>query len=389
MSWRELGVENLQRDESLNASLRRFIASSSSTVLNHDPDWLEIQARGTDHKVRLFVCSDGEGGIAAYAPLLEHPTRVNFTVLDRSLWSHAIRRLVLTRGMLVDETWISSAQAFDTFLAFVRGSLGPRKALFFLGGDYDDGSVLRRSSFGPDYLVLPFGPVYRRRLVDLPESLDSYLKTLGSNTRQDLRRQERRLLKQCADAVSCEVYVSTDDAERFLAIAAKLSSATYQHRLLDLGIRNDHATRMRLRALAEKGWFRGYILRCNDAPAAFMLGYLHEGTYYSADIGYDAKWAEWSVGNVLHLAVIRDLIALAPRPARFDFMYGDSANKERLSNSFRTERNLYLFPRSGRWVVLVGVLTVLNRLSESAGTGLERLGIKPRIRRFLRRRSTG
>jgi CelD/BcsL family acetyltransferase involved in cellulose biosynthesis len=213
------------------------------------------------------------------------------------------------------------------------------------------------------------------------------MKQLGPKTRQDLRRQERRLAKEAGGSLDSRTYHEPKDVGAFIAAAQEVSQKTYQRHLLGMGVRDDEKTRNKLGAAARAGWLRSYGLFCRGQPIAFMHGYLYGGTYYSEEIGYDPAWSDWSVGNVLHSLVVKDLIEVAHGVRQFDFLYGDNPNKQRLSNAARLERNFYLIPSSFRNMVLVYSIRAFNGLAEGAGRLLDRWGLRSWLRRVVRKRS--
>ena len=180
------------------------------------------------------------------------------------------------------------------------------------------------------------------------------------------------------------MYDSVEKVPAFLDAATVVSQKSYQWQLLRLGLRDRDGQVARFSNAARQGWLRCYVLFGNDTPLAFMAGFLFRGTYSSEDIAYDPDWQKFSVGNVLHCRVIRDLVGLGGRAQRFDFMYGDNANKERLSTTARLEGNFYLFPRTTRGLLTYSIIQAVNASSELAGRTLERLGTKSAIRKRLR-----
>jgi CelD/BcsL family acetyltransferase involved in cellulose biosynthesis len=225
-------------------------------------------------------------------------------------------------------------------------------------------------------------------LARVEKTLDAYLANLGSKTRADVRRQERRLAKQASDQVACAVFSTAQSIGAFLKDVEVVSRRTYQWNLLGMGIENNESIRALLQSAADRGWFRGYVLRCVGKPVAFMIGYLYRGVYLSESIGYDPDWAGWSVGNVLHLYVMRDLAALGDSVQWFDFLYGDNQNKERLSTAAHPEQNVYLIPDTLRWRPVVFALRAFDVVAEAITRLLERHQIKQKVRRVLRKRST-
>jgi CelD/BcsL family acetyltransferase involved in cellulose biosynthesis len=204
--------------------------------------------------------------------------------------------------------------------------------------------------------------------------------------RQDARRALRRFESDGKIEGTYRVFTTPEDLPDFLRLAATVSEKTYQHKLLGMGITDNAAIRRALTLAAENGWFRSLIVMLGNEPAAFKYGFLFNGTYYSELVGYDPRWAPYAVGTVAYLLTIRDLIGVGAKI--FDFKYGDHGNKERMSNYFREEQNIYLIPRRFPLSALAAALRAFNATADWVGNLLEKFGLKSRIRKFLRRLSS-
>jgi len=166
--------------------------------------------------------------------------------------------------------------------------------------------------------------------------------------------------------------------------AIEISKTTYQWGLLGLGLRNREASKEMFRFAAKRGWLRCYILYCKDASAAFMVGYQYENCFFYIDVGYDPKWAKFSVGSVLQLEVMEDLYRRDNTPALFDFSTGYGPHKSRFGKEWREEVNMLLLPNTpGNRMFAVafrgvdGMLDVTSRL-------LDNFGLKQSVKKAIR-----
>jgi hypothetical protein len=367
-----------------------LLAKHPRGTLDHDPDWLAMMAKASGRAVRCYICLDLDGSLIGYAPFLVHPSSITFSYGGYTLWSYPIRRCSLTAQPL---SWLDGEQAEAVAVALIerlRRDLRGREAIFLLGLRLDSalGCVIESPRVRRQFQVVPRGPVYQRRLAHVEKTLDDYLAKLGPVTRRSLRRQERRLQSEAGEDVTVSVHVDPESVPDFLAAAESVSRRTYQWNLLEMGIANDESRRELLRAAAEKRWLRGYVLRCRGEPVAFMFGYLYRGVYLATATGFDPDWGEWSAGNVLCLHIMRDLSKLDGDAEWFDFLYGDTPNKARLSTDARPERNYYLVPRTLRWRLLVTVWRAFDGCADSLNWVLNRLGFRDKVKRMLRSRST-
>lgn len=385
--WTSLSPDEVRQPDRLD-EIRGFLQRQPERSPDHDPDWLRIKAGAYDASYRVFLCHDADGQLVGYAPFLVHKSRLEFAYAGRTLARIPVRRFAITARPLMADAHADAAPALQTLLARLRERPGPADVVFALGAPMESAfGRLIVSSARQGFLLLPHGPAYQRRRAKVAESLDAYLSGLGSKTRQDLRRQERRFVKQAENAVEVGICTDAASVEAFLAEVEQVSRLTYQWNLLGMGVRGGDAITAWLRGCADQGWLRGYVLKARGQPVAFMIGYLYAGTYYSESIGYDPAWHTFSVGNVLHLHVMQDLARLDPAVDWFDFMYGDNANKARLSTHSHAERNYYLIPDTVKWRVLVPALKTFDRATDTLTRVLDRYGVKEKIRKIMRQRA--
>ena len=120
-----------------------------------------------------------------------------------------------------------------------------------------------------------------------------------------------------------------------------------------------------------------------------MLGFEYTDCYYYTDVGYDPEYASWSVGTILQLKVLQDLYEGGSPPSLFDFSTGYGSHKARFGNVSRLEANVLLLPRTLRNRAIVAAFQSGERFSVGAAALMDRLGLKSRIKKLLRRFSSG
>jgi CelD/BcsL family acetyltransferase involved in cellulose biosynthesis len=287
---------------------------------------------------------------------------------------------------------LDSAAATDACRALVSAAtsqLGRRECLFFEGlpveGPMRDAIAGSKSNTAT--LRLDLGDDFEHQFIRMPNSFADYLEQLGSRSRQSLLYSRRRLAKDMGDDVRCECFESEQSIERFVVDATAVSRKTYQWNLLGLGLRDPEALSNTLRLAARNGWLRSFILYCRQAPVAFMLGSQHGDCYYYDDVGYDPDFSKWSVGSVLQLLVLEQLLGRPDKPTTFDFSTGYGEHKGRFGNFSRRECNLLVLPRTFANVALGHAYRGTDRLSRSAARILANAGLKDRLKRLIRRGS--
>lgn len=235
--------------------------------------------------------------------------------------------------------------------------------------------------------MVPYGPPYHRRLISFTGGYDDYLKSLGKITRKDLRRTRRKVLSTLGGELETRVFRTPTEVEPFLSEATVISNKTYQWNLYGAGLQDKERVSRRMKATAEKGWFRSYILYAENQPAAFQVGHPYRGTYYAWETGYDPRWSKLQIGTFLLTEIFLDLTGIPEAVSRFDFLHGDDLHKSRLSNTARVEQDYYLFPRGVRGAMLAYPLKASLKLSGAMAQMVDRFGLKQGIKRFLRRTS--
>ncbi|TAN23112.1 MAG: GNAT family N-acetyltransferase [Acidobacteria bacterium] len=218
-------------------------------------------------------------------------------------------------------------------------------------------------------------------LIEFPPTFSAYASKFSAKTRKNRERELRHL--ELKGPVRLQCYRSPAEVEPFLAIAGAISRRSYQHKLLQAGLRDPARLRPRLETAAAQGWLRAYILWCGDAPCSFMLGYQYKGRYYYACIGYDPEWAKWDAGTVLHWLALQDMFLHDP-PTVFD-LGCRGPQKQYFGNSHFEEATIYYFrPGLYPWLARSTHAGSL-RLTRLCGRWLTRHQLKPRAQRLIRR----
>jgi len=174
-------------------------------------------------------------------------------------------------------------------------------------------------------------------------SFDSYLATLGSSHRANVRRRVKALGQQ----FELRFDLVTAGAERRAMLAAM--TAFHDRRYEDRGgssafsaasVRafQEEVTR---RAL-DRGWLRMYVLRLNGETAAVMYGFNYGGRFYFYQHGFDDRYKAHSVGLVLMALSVRAAIDEGAR--EFDMLWGVEPYKFLWAREARILQRIELFP---------------------------------------------
>lgn len=171
-------------------------------------------------------------------------------------------------------------------------------------------------------------------------SWDSYLATLGSSHRANVRRRLKGLsqFQMTFERV-------TSDAQRREALTALIAfhgerfgrgGSTFQTPALRAF--HDVATR---RAL-DRGSLRMFVLRLNGAPAAVMYGFLQNRRFYFYQHGFDDTYKSHSIGLALMALTVRG--AIEEGADEFDMLWGVEPYKALWASETRPLHQIQLFP---------------------------------------------
>jgi hypothetical protein len=387
--WQIVGPERL-RDDPTATAIQSLMRECTDRLLLHDPIWIAGPRDGPGAPEAAFrgvAClMRREGELIGYAPLTQGMRALRIALGEWTFY----RRLLPSFTLVHDICWIGTSN--DERLRFVcdlfrklHESAG-RRALFLEGIPTDSAllSIVTRFRAG-GWIPIPIGKGYEHHFADLPESFSEYERALGSKSQKSLRYSQRKLSEHVCGAVRARRFATREDVPEFMAGAQAISQKTYQWKLLGLGLRDAQSLSAWLNLAADHGWMRCYILYCKEEPVAFMLGYLYRGVYHYIDIGYDPDWGKWSVGSILQMEVMRDLLAGEDSPDLFDFSTGTGAHKARFGNVSRQEVDILLLRRSpgNMWLACLYVVTVV--VDRWATAIADWLGVKVRLKKWLRR----
>lgn len=223
-----------------------------------------------------------------------------------------------------------------------------------------------------------------RWLIDLPGSFDAYLGSLPPKERKNLGWKMRKVEKDFE--VRVETFTDTSDLERFLEEGERISRQTYQWNV-GQQLRNDKATLDRFRMLAEQGRLRCYLLLLDGTPRAFARGISYGGIFHEETPGFDPDFAKYSIGTIMLLRVLQDLIENSTSKV-YDFGTGGdwSGFKSRFGNRSLVCNSYYVLntvrPRA---VLLLTGHTALNGMKNLTARVIRNEAVRDRIRRRLRK----
>lgn len=246
-----------------------------------------------------------------------------------------------------------------------------------------DNSVLPILSTKGDFLQ--YVPLqYEHYFIDLGLTFEEYQKKFSSKTRSTIRRKVKKYAAHCGGNIYWKAYIHTHEIRGFFHLAGMVSKLTYQTRLLDAGLPETEAFILEAEKLAAQNRLRAYILFDGNLPVSYLYCPVKNGILSYSYQGYDPDYMKFSVGTVLQWLATEQLFHEACF-RYFDFTEGQSDHKRLFATHNQQCANIYLLKNTIRNNSFVRMHILTNRFSSWLGKKTEQLGIKAKIKSFLRK----
>ena len=317
------------------------------------------------------------GSASAMESAEERAIRLPFRLGELTLFSASLRLRVCDRHFL----------GLGTDPRATLESLGPLP-------DRLDGTLLRSHPVeGPqrrrrregEHLVY-VAQEYERSFADLTGTMDDYLARFSGKSRSTLRRKVRKFGELCGGEPVARHFRKPEEMDEFFRHASAVSEKTYQERLLDMGLPRDDAFRAQSRDAAARDAVRAWLLFHGERPVAYLYcPVVEDGVVLYAYLGYDPEYASHSPGTVLQMLAFETLFREEGLRI-FDFTEGEGQHKSFFATGSVRCADLYVLRPTLRNRSLLRLHGWTDAISGFAGRALDRIGLKRRIGRWLRRR---
>lgn len=208
-------------------------------------------------------------------------------------------------------------------------------------------------------------------VLGLPNSWDEYVKSLGKNMREQIKRYPKRLIKE----FEVEYSMAQTSAETEVALThliqlhGKRWRARGQTGVLVLP-RRQKFQRALCEELRQRNQLRLWTATVNGRAACVLLSYFYDGRYSYFIGGFEPELMRWSVGTCLFARVLRHAIEV-DGAREFDFLKGREEYKYRLGAQDREYVTLQHFQNNaaGAWLRRKLALqeTLMHKLHERFG----------------------
>ena len=367
------------------------IKNNLSLSIYNDINFNEEKTRNNPSSIITLV-GEQNSKLIGYAIFLVETWDLKFQIGEVVLYKKNIRRLhnVSAPTLINSLNEDSQKEALTTFIEFIKHNIADEYYFYFEG-------IKKKSEF---YNLLDnknlrplglrsalYGKEFEHHIAKFPKTFKEYLQNFSSKSRKKFRYMDKKL-KEHANNVHVRKYTDSNDIDEFVDLAHSVSKETYQWHLLGLGLREPENLKKQYKAYANKGWFRSYILMCNDKAVSFLIGYQHDQTYYYIDVGHLPDWSKWSPGTLLLLSTIEDLFADDLKYSYMDFSTGTGDLKSRFGNQHILEANILV---SGNLIgsrLTISTYQKFEAFAQSIVHIADKLQIKSALKKFWRARST-
>jgi CelD/BcsL family acetyltransferase involved in cellulose biosynthesis len=164
--------------------------------------------------------------------------------------------------------------------------------------------------------------------VPLPNNYETYLQTLGSNMRRNLKIWEKQALKDYrVEFVTYDKIGTIEEAMKiFFELHQKSQIAKGNRGLFSDG--NERSFHIDVaNAFAKKGWLALFFLTFNGKPVSTVYCYEYNGKLYAYLCGFDPEYARYRPGHLAFKNLIR--YGIEKKLKEFDFLRGNEEYKTR------------------------------------------------------------
>ena len=227
---------------------------------------------------------------------------------------------------------------------------------------------------------------FPRYFLNLTQSYDDFLAGKSGKTRSTLKRKLRKFEKLSDGNIDWRLYRSPEEMRSFYEIAVVLARRTYQAKLYDAALPEDPGFVSEMEQRAERGQVAGFLLFLNGEAVAYLYTPFEDGRVIYGFLGFDSAHRDLSPGTVLQLLAMQWCFEREDLTV-FDFTEGEGSHKALFSTDMKLCADLLLLRRTSRLLFLANAFRSSRSLSQGSVALLDRMGLKSRIKGWLRKSS--
>lgn len=182
--------------------------------------------------------------------------------------------------------------------------------------------------------------------MEVPASLEDFLKKLRSKQRNNVRRERRLFEEKYGENSEFQCFTEEESVAGLMEDIEHVASGSY-HRRLGFGFMNNEETLNLMRLRARQGRLRTYVLYIDGISVAFWQGTAVNGTLYLGSTAYDNRISDCKPGKLVLQLMVEDL-ASNTDIREVDFGFGDAYYKKQFGDYSWEEISVTVFGTSIR-----------------------------------------
>lgn len=193
----------------------------------------------------------------------------------------------------------------------------------------------------------------RHWTMEVPASLEDFLKKLKSKQRNNIRRERRLYEEKYGEKSEFRCFTEEDSVVGLMEDIEHVASGSY-HRRLGFGFMKNEETLNLMRLRARQGRLRTYVLYIDGISVAFWQGTAVNGTLYLGSTAYDNRISDCKPGKLVLQYMVEDLASNSDI-REVDFGFGDAYYKKQFGDFCWEEISVTVFGTSIRGLFIAGL----------------------------------
>jgi len=217
----------------------------------------------------------------------------------------------------------------------------------------------------------------------LGKTAEESLSHRSGKTRRTIRRDDKRLCAQFNTELRLRRWEHEGEVDELCTVASQIAAKGYQG-AMQVGFVDTPLWREFLKEEARCGRLRSYTLEGDGKAIAFQVGVLRRGVCIMEGTAFLPELRAFSPGQVLQIRIVEDLCQ--DRARAIDWGFGDAHYKQVFGTERAEETTFYFYGRRAKAQIAKRVVGFCDRLTDTIGRAVRRVGFYDRIKRNWRRR---
>ena len=180
----------------------------------------------------------------------------------------------------------------------------------------------------------------------LTEDHETFLQSLSSNMRQNLKRRTKRFEneKEMSFSIVNAKEKIEENIDRLFTLHIDRFKAKSENKNIGSSFCGNEIRKFHYdigSSFLAKQWLKLYFLNYENEPIASLYGFKYDDKLYYYQSGFDSNWERFSLGTVLFGYAIKDSINEGLK--EFHFLRGEEQYKSRWTKDYRETENVLIF----------------------------------------------